>query len=286
MFLTAGTAATGVAGGANDPISSCATRRGRTVYEDRRIVRRRYRMMGGVAAALFLSALLLMVLMWPSRDPMHLLIEDSAQFVRDARLLDEPLPGATWSMSAPVSDGDLLAGQLWGERLLVTDIERLHARFQYETAPNVPAATASVCIAPMLYGRNFRWLTVGIGRHLVNPQLVSWEVWRAAQPSGWRTTLAGLADDAPRRATKMARVPVSFRMFDTHAARYVVSRDLHSHVWVRYVDPMATLREGRLIQQVTEFEGTDAHCIQIMIRWMSGEAPVSYDDWAAASGVA
>ena len=251
-----------------------------TVTDRRRQLRRRRRVIVGVVLALLVVVPFCVIRAWPSRDPLQLLREDSAEFTKHAAFLTEPHVPSTWLPSVALPSDELLSGHLWSERLLATDVERLHARLQFVESSG-DGASSSCCILPTLYGRNFRWLTVATGRHLVNPRLVTWEEWRAAQPSNWRTTLVGLADDGARRSTQSSYVPANYLMFDTRDTRTVIGRELPNYVWVKYVDPMATMREGRLVEHVDEFNGADAHCIQTMIMWMDGNAPVSYDEWVA-----
>ena len=187
----------------------------------------------------------------------HILMPDeAAAFLHSAsRLRTEPMPdGSTWFASARVEDA-------WLQTMPIDRIFEKHA--QHIVRHKLP------CVAPILYGRNIRLLSIDTDRHFINPSLIdaaAARAWYMEQQSSVFDRVPLLFDSMQSRSELVSnQLPPDFPIFARARARALSTRR-NEHVW------MNATEWPSYQQVVVELTGNVSYCVQTMIYWFQNGA--------------
>lgn len=200
----------------------------------------------------------------------HIIMPDEAvAFLHSAsRLRTEPMSdGSTWFSSTRVDDA-------WVQTMPLDRIFEKHA--QHMVQHGLP------CVAPILYGRNVRLLSIDTDRHFLNPSLIdaaAARAWYMEQQSSMLDRVPLLFDTMSRSDIVSNQLPPDFPIFARARARMASTRR-NEHVWMNATEwPSNT-------HVVVELTGNVAYCVQTMIYWFQNGAlaPISKKSYSDATG--
>jgi hypothetical protein len=162
--------------------------------------------------------------------------------------------GSTWFASTVVDDA-------WVQTMPVDRIFEKHA--QHIVQHSLP------CVAPILYGRNVRLLSIDTDRHFINPSLIeaaAARAWYMEQQTSMFDRVPLLFDSMESRSQLVSnQLPFDFPIFRRARAK-AHARRCNEHVWMNATE----WPSGR--QVVVELTGNVSYCVQTMIYWFQNGA--------------